>query len=169
MPIHNSENSRNTFASVSSRKIGSGLWQQRPCFAAKTNFSASASISPLRFIKRLTCRSENLATSKTCSVHVIVYPVRQARRGFAIKSPRTICRSVMKFSHGCGLKVLLAPSIGLWHFWRQAATFKFKQCGLTIRSTGPIAACRHLGYKSLAQMPAHRNGPVSSNVRRHIH
>ena len=43
-----------------------------------------------------------------------------------------------------------------------------KQCGLTIRSTGPIAACRHLGYKSLAQMPAHRNGPVSSNVRRHL-
>ena len=40
-----------------------------------------------------------------------------------------------------------------------------KQCGLTIRSTGPIAACRHLGYKSLAQMPTRRNGPVSSNVR----
>ena len=37
--------------------------------------------------------------------------------------------------------------------------------GLTIRSTGPIAAGRHLGYKSLAQMPARRNGPVSSNVR----
>ena len=36
---------------------------------------------------------------------------------------------------------------------------------LTHRSTGPIAACRHLGYKSLAQMPARRNGPVSSNVR----
>ena len=36
---------------------------------------------------------------------------------------------------------------------------------LTIRSTGPIAAGRHLGYKSLAQMPTHRNGPVSSNVR----
>ena len=40
-----------------------------------------------------------------------------------------------------------------------------KWCGLTYRSTGPIAACRHLGYKSLAQMPARRNGPVSSNVR----
>ena len=39
--------------------------------------------------------------------------------------------------------------------------------GLTIRSTGPIAAGRHLGYKSLAQMPTHRNGPVSSNVRPH--
>ena len=39
--------------------------------------------------------------------------------------------------------------------------------GLTIRSTGPIAAGRHLGYKSLAQMPTHRNRPVSSNVRRH--
>ena len=37
---------------------------------------------------------------------------------------------------------------------------------LTIRSTGPIAACRHLGYKSLSQIPAHRNGPVNSNVRR---
>ena len=43
-----------------------------------------------------------------------------------------------------------------------------KGCWLTIRSTGPIAACRHLGYKSLAQMPARRNGPVSSNVRRRI-
>ena len=41
------------------------------------------------------------------------------------------------------------------------------ECGLTIRSTGPIAAGRHLGYKSLAQMPARRNGPVSSNVRAH--
>ena len=38
---------------------------------------------------------------------------------------------------------------------------------LTIRSTGPIAARRHLGYKSLAQIPAHRNGPVNSNVRPH--
>ena len=36
---------------------------------------------------------------------------------------------------------------------------------LTIRSTGPIAACRHLGYKSLAQMPARRNGPFSSNYK----
>ena len=41
--------------------------------------------------------------------------------------------------------------------------------GLTYRSTGPIAACRHLGYKSLAQMPARRNGPVSSNVRPRPH
>ena len=43
------------------------------------------------------------------------------------------------------------------------------QCNLTIRSTGPIAAGRHLGYKSLAQIPAHHNGPVSSNVRRQRH
>ena len=42
-----------------------------------------------------------------------------------------------------------------------------RQCWLTIRSTGPIAAGRHLGYKSLAQTPARRNRPVSSNVRRH--
>ena len=40
------------------------------------------------------------------------------------------------------------------------------RCGLTIRSTGPIAAGRHLGYKSLAQIPARLNRPVSSNVRR---
>ena len=50
---------------------------------------------------------------------------------------------------------------------RKAALSKLKRCGLTIRSTGPIAAGRHLGCKSLAQMPAHRNGPVSSNVRAH--
>ncbi len=37
---------------------------------------------------------------------------------------------------------------------------------LTSHSTGPIAARRHLGYKSLAQMPPRHNGPVSSNVRR---
>ena len=43
--------------------------------------------------------------------------------------------------------------------------FGSAQRGLTIRSTGPIAAGRHLGYKSLAQLPARRNGPVSSNVR----
>ena len=42
-----------------------------------------------------------------------------------------------------------------------------KRCCLTGRSTGPIAAGRHLGFKSLAQMPARRNGPVSSNVRHH--
>ena len=40
-----------------------------------------------------------------------------------------------------------------------------KRCCLTGRSTGPIAAGRHLGFKSLAQMPARRNRPVSSNVR----
>ena len=43
------------------------------------------------------------------------------------------------------------------------------QCWLTIHSTGPIAAVRHLGYKSLTQIPAHHNGPVSSNVRPHKH
>ena len=37
---------------------------------------------------------------------------------------------------------------------------------LRIRSTGPIAAGRHLGYKSLAQIPACRNRPVSLYVRR---
>ena len=31
----------------------------------------------------------------------------------------------------------------------------------------PIAAGRHLGYKILAQTPARRNGPVSSNVSQH--
>ena len=58
---------------------------------------------------------------------------------------------------------------------RVLATFEKKkvkqsaclQWGLTIRSTGPTAAGRHLGYKSLAQMPSRRNGPVSSNVRPH--
>ena len=44
----------------------------------------------------------------------------------------------------------------------------FVHCCLTIRSTGPSAAGRHLGFKSLAQMPTCRNGPVSSNVRPHI-
>ena len=49
---------------------------------------------------------------------------------------------------------------------------QIKWCGLTIRLTGPIAAGWHLGYKSLAQIPAHHNRPVSSNVRRpnrHVH
>ena len=40
-------------------------------------------------------------------------------------------------------------------------------CGLTRRLTGPIAAGRHLGYKSLAQIPARRNRPVSLYVRHH--
>ena len=40
-------------------------------------------------------------------------------------------------------------------------------CGLTRRLTGPIAAGRPLGYKSLAQTPARRNRPVSLYVRRH--
>ena len=42
-----------------------------------------------------------------------------------------------------------------------------KRCCLTGRSTGPIAAGRHLGYKSLAQTPARRNRPVSLYVRHH--
>ena len=46
---------------------------------------------------------------------------------------------------------------------------RIKRCGLTIRSTGPIAAGQHLGYKSLAQLPARLNRPVSSNVRFHRH
>ena len=77
---------------------------------------------------------------------------------------------------------------GLWRVWRcvlcslfSAASFQLHLFvgalsafglvafpllrGLTTRSTGPIAAGRHLGYKSLAQMPTRRNGPVSSNVR----
>ena len=45
--------------------------------------------------------------------------------------------------------------------------FPSHQCWLTCRSTGPIAAGRHLGYKSLAQIPAHRNRPVSFDVRPH--
>ena len=40
-------------------------------------------------------------------------------------------------------------------------------CGLTRRLTGPIAADRHLGYKSLAQTPPCRNRPVSLYVRAH--
>ena len=44
---------------------------------------------------------------------------------------------------------------------------QIKRCGLTRRSTGPIAAGRHLGYKSLAQIPARRNRPVSLYVRPH--
>ena len=40
-------------------------------------------------------------------------------------------------------------------------------CGLTRRLTGPIAAGRHLGYKSLAQTPARRNRPVNLYVRPH--
>ena len=41
-------------------------------------------------------------------------------------------------------------------------------CWLTNRSTGPIAACRHLPrHFILGQMPSHHNVPVSSNVRQH--
>ena len=43
----------------------------------------------------------------------------------------------------------------------------YPHCCLTWRSTGPIAAGRHLGYKSLAQIPARRNRPVSLYVRPH--
>ena len=38
----------------------------------------------------------------------------------------------------------------------------------TIRSIDPLAAGRHLGYKSRAQMPVHCDGPIGSNVRRHL-
>ena len=49
--------------------------------------------------------------------------------------------------------------------WRPLTRANYLSVLLTNRSTGPIAACRHLGYKSLAQMPSRHNGPVSSNVR----
>ena len=52
-------------------------------------------------------------------------------------------------------------------FWHLPSPRTFKQRGLTIRSTGPIAACRHLPrHFILGQMPPHHNVPVSSNVRR---
>ena len=38
---------------------------------------------------------------------------------------------------------------------------------LTGRSTGRYTACRHLGYKSLAQIPPTCSAPVSSNVSHH--
>ena len=44
-------------------------------------------------------------------------------------------------------------------------TSSLKPRCLTWRSTGPIAAGRHLGYKSLAQTPARRNRPFSLYVR----
>ena len=41
------------------------------------------------------------------------------------------------------------------------------KCGLTIRSTGPYRACRHLArHFLLGQVPSRCSGPVSSNVRR---
>ena len=43
----------------------------------------------------------------------------------------------------------------------------YSQCCLTGRSTGPIVAGRHLGYKKPSPNPAHRKVPVSSNVRPH--
>ena len=43
-----------------------------------------------------------------------------------------------------------------------------KRCCLTGRSTGPIAAGRHLGLKNLAQIPARRNRPVSYDVRHQL-
>ena len=51
--------------------------------------------------------------------------------------------------------------------WLQEPYFYPHQCCLTGRSTGPIAAVQHLGYKSLAQIPARHNRPVSYDVRPH--
>ncbi len=39
--------------------------------------------------------------------------------------------------------------------------------GLTGRSTGRYTACRHLGYKILAQIPSICSAPVSYNVSHH--
>ena len=75
----------------------------------------------------------------------------------------------LKLQHRSGLQQSRAPakkakaSILLF----STAVRQIMQCGLTGRSTGPIAAGRHLGYKSLAQIPARRNRPVSFNVRHH--
>ena len=58
-----------------------------------------------------------------------------------------------------------SPSAGSLATW--ALSKQLRMCCLTIRSPGPIAAGRHLGYKSLAQIPACRNRPVSLYVRHH--
>ena len=71
-----------------------------------------------------------------------------------IRSRDFACREIV-IGFNCGFK-------------QNSHTAVSSRRGLTIRSTGPIAAGRHLGYKSLAQIPAHRNRPVSSNVRPHI-
>ena len=69
-----------------------------------------------------------------------------------------------------GMQMRLSPTI-----WQSADTSFCKRshsCSkrrrLTGRSTGPIAAGRHLGYKSLAQIPTCRNGPVSFYVRHQL-
>ena len=79
-------------------------------------------------------------------------PVRS--RGFKYKSARRVTRFSPR-RNTVKRKVLRA--VRSTHLQRR----------LTPRSTGPIAACRHLGYESLAQIPARRNGPVNSNVRPH--
>jgi uncharacterized protein len=64
-----------------------------------------------------------------------------------------------------------APNASAPRLVRQCPYLKLaRECGLTIRSTGPIAACRHLArHFILGQIPSHHNGPVSSNVRPHSH
>ena len=75
------------------------------------------------------------------------------RRNSHLTSPREITYHSSSLSFGL---------VSIWALFKQ-----FSMCCLTRRSTGPIAAGRHLGYKSLAQIPSHRNRPVSLYVRHH--
>ena len=92
------------------------------------------------------------------------------RRGPCCAVPRHRLARAAQLKHRSGLQQLRAPakkmktSILLF----STGVKRIMWCGLTGRSTGPIAAGRHLGYKSLAQIPARRNGPVSYDVRPRI-
>ena len=89
------------------------------------------------------------------------------RRGPCCSVPHHRLAQAAQLKHRSGLQQLRAPakkmktSILLF----STGVKRIMWCGLTGRSTGPIAAGRHLGDKSLAQIPARRNGPVSYDVR----
>ena len=61
------------------------------------------------------------------------------------------------------LREAYGPFWGFIYGWTQLWVAKSGSLA-TLATDGPIAAGRHLGYKSLAQMPTCRNGPVSFNV-----
>ena len=91
------------------------------------------------------------------------------RRGPCCAVPHHRLAWAAQLKHRSGLHQLRVPvkKMKTFNLLFSTGVKQITRCGLTGRSTGPIAAGWHLGYKSLAQTPARRNGPVSYDVRPH--
>ena len=126
------------------------------CPATTRSAFVVISINSFRFVVGASRRRAAPRNQSSGAAHVAQYHLIGQRRPLKLQNCSELHQSRAS-------ETKYPPCITLVSF----SVMQIRRCGLTRRSTGPIAAGRHLGYKSLAQIPAHRNRPVSLYVRRH--